>query len=209
MRPNPLDDAGHFLVQPGWFTPVFWLLLLSSIVIALLTWRADPAQRTLRSLGLWILRCLVGTMWWQQTLWKIPPNFDGLKYWMQQEVAHAAVPLQGTLVADIVLPNLHVFGPLVYLIEVAIGVSLILGLFSRLGALLGALMVLNLWLGLYSAPGEWPWTYMFLLIIQMLYVIDPPGLVLGADALLRRRLGTGAGRPDRRGPARAGGESSA
>ena len=195
MRPNPLDDATHFLVQPGWFTPVFWLLLLASAGIAVLAWRTGPAQRTPRSIGLWLLRVLVGTMWWQQTLWKIPPNFDGLRYWMQQEVAHAVVPLQGALVGDIVLPNLNLFGPLVYLIEVAIGVSLVLGLFSRIGALLGVLMGINLWLGLYSAPGEWPWTYMFLIIIQMLYAIDPPGRVLGADVLLRRRFGDGNGHP--------------
>ena len=50
-------------------------------------------------------------------------------------------------------------------------------------------MGLNLWLGLYSAPGEWPWTYMFLLIIQALFVIDPPGRVLGADVWLGRAAG--------------------
>jgi uncharacterized membrane protein YphA (DoxX/SURF4 family) len=126
-------------------------------------------------------------MWWQQTLWKIPPNFDGLKFWMQQEADHAAIILQGALVRDLVLPNLAVFGPLVYLVELAIGVSLLLGLFSRAGALLGLLMGLNLWLGLYSADNEWPWTYMFLTMIQALFVIDPPGRVLGADALLRHR----------------------
>jgi uncharacterized membrane protein YphA (DoxX/SURF4 family) len=187
MRPNPWHDAGQFLTQPGWFTPVFWLLLAGSVAIAVLVWRKEPAQRTPRAAGLWVLRVLVGSMWWQQSLWKIPPNFDGLRYWMQQEVAHAAVPLQSTLVGDLVLPNLNLFGPLVYLIEVAIGVSLVLGLFTRIGALLGVLMGVNLWLGLYSAPGEWPWTYMFLVIIQLLFVIDPPGFVLGADALLKQR----------------------
>ena len=129
----------------------------------------------------------MGAMWWQQTLWKIPPNFDGLKFWMQQEADHAAIALQGALVRDIVLPNLAVFGPLVYLVELAIAVSLLLGLFSRAGALLGLLMGLNLWLGLYSADNEWPWTYMFLVMIQAWFVIDPPGRVLGADALLRHR----------------------
>ena len=48
-------------------------------------------------------------------------------------------------------------------------------------------MGLNLWLGLYSADNEWPWTYMFLVMIQAWFVIDPPGRVLGADALLRHR----------------------
>ncbi len=187
MRPNPLDDAVTFLTQPGWFTPVFWLLLLVAIAIAALAWRQDPAQRTPRNLGIWGLRILMGAMWWQQTLWKIPPNFAGLKYWMQQEADHAAIALQGALVRDVVLPNLSVFGPLVYLVELTIGVTLLLGLFSRAGAMLGLLMGLNLWLGLYSASGEWPWTYMFLVMIQAWFVIDPPGRVLGADALLRHR----------------------
>ena len=69
--------------------------------------------------------------------------------------------------------------------KLAIAVSLLLGLFSRAGALLGLLMGLNLWLGLYSADNEWPWTYMFLVMIQAWFVIDPPGRVLGADALPR------------------------
>ena len=121
MRPDPLHDAVQFLTRPGWFTPVFWLLLLAAIAIAALVWRRDPAQRAPRNLGIWGLRLLMGAMWWQQTLWKIPPNFDGLKFWMQQEADHAAIALQGALVRDIVLPNLAVFGPLVYLVELAIG----------------------------------------------------------------------------------------
>ena len=187
MRPDPLHDAAHFLTQPGWFTAAFWLLLLASVIIGALAWRGDPARRTPRELAVWGLRVLIGAMWWQQTLWKIPPSFDGLKYWMQQEADHAAVALQGALVRDVVLPNIAVFGPLVYLVELAIAVSLLLGLFSRAGALLGLLMGANLWLGLYSADNEWPWTYMFLVVIQAWFVIDPPGRALGADALLRRR----------------------
>lgn len=197
MRPNPLHDALQFLTQPGWFTPVFWLLLAGAVLFAILAARTDPAQRTPRAASLWVLRVLAGTMWWQQTLWKIPPNFDGLRYWMEQEQAHASVGLLSAFVGGLVLPNLAVFGPLVYLTEAVIGVSLLLGLFSRLGALLGAAMAINLWLGLYSAPGEWPWTYMFLAIIQLLFVIDPPGRLLGADALLLRRTAgvrTGGGR---------------
>jgi uncharacterized membrane protein YphA (DoxX/SURF4 family) len=189
MRPNPLADVVHFLTQPGWFTPVFWLLLLGSIGIAMLVWSRQPEQRTARNAGIWALRLLVGSMWWQQTLWKIPPNFDGLRYWMQQEADHAAIALQSALVANIVLPNLSIFGPLVYATELTIGVTLLLGLCSRAGAILGLLMGLNLWLGLYSAPNEWPWTYMFLVIIQALFAIDPPGRCLGADALAGRPAG--------------------
>jgi uncharacterized membrane protein YphA (DoxX/SURF4 family) len=141
-----------------------------------------------------LLRVIIGTMWWQQSLWKVPPHYDwGLIHWMQEIVEHGSIQLQSDLVRDIVLPNIAIFGPLVYAIEVAIAVSLILGLLTRLGALLGALMAVNLWLGLYNAPGEWPWTYMFLVVIQLIYLIDPPGRSLGFDALLWRRRGIPSG----------------
>jgi hypothetical protein len=48
-------------------------------------------------------------------------------------------------------------------------------------------MAANLWLGLYSAPGEWPWTYMFLVILMALFVVDPPGRSLGLDASWSQR----------------------
>ena len=187
MRPNPLHDVLAFLSAPSWATPVFWLLTAASILLVLAAWRGDATQRSLRHFGIWLIRFVIGAMWWQQSLWKIPPNFDGLLYWMQQMAEHASIPLQGQLVRDVVLPNIQIFGPLVYATEVFIGVSLILGIITRLGALLGLLMALNLWLGLYSAPNEWPWTYAFIVILQLWFLIDPPGRSLGADALLRRR----------------------
>jgi len=199
MRQDPLTDALHFLVDTGkfWFTVVFWLLILGGAVVALLAWRADPAQRTVRHAGIAILRFIVACMWWQQSLWKIPPHWDwDLIHWMEEMVAHASTELQSVLVRDLVLPNIAFFGPLVYAIEVAIAVSLILGLLTRAGAALGALMAINLWLGLYNAPGEWPWTYMFLVVIQLLFVINPPGRSLGVDALLwRREDASGKGTP--------------
>ena len=184
-RPNPASDVFEFLTTPGWTTPVFWALLISSFVIATAAWRRDPSQRSAHALGLWMLRLLIGCMWWQQSLWKVPPDYDGLIHWMKEMVDHASTSLQSDLVAQIVLPNIAAFGPLVYLVEVAIGVSLMLGLLTRAGAAVGGLMALNLWLGLYSAPGEWPWTYFFLIIIQAAFAIDPPGRSLGMDALIR------------------------
>lgn len=189
MPPNPLADFVHFLLLPGLFTILFRLLLLASAVIAWRAWVADPAQRQARMVGLWLVRLILGAMWWQQSLWKIPPNEAGLLYWMGQMAAHAAISLQGWLVKTVVIPHIAIFGPLVYATEVAIGVSLMLGLCSRAGALLGAGMAINLWLGLYSAPGEWPWTYGFLVLLQLLFLIDPPGRALGADLWLRRRGG--------------------
>jgi len=62
------------------------------------------------------------------------------------------------------------------------------GMAAISSALLGALMAINLWLGLYRTPNEWPWTYFFLIVIQLLFVIYHAGRSLGADALIRERL---------------------
>ena len=121
-------------------------------------WRTDPTQRGRSSISASaFFASSSACMWWQQSLWKIPPHYDwGLIHWMEEMVEHASTALQSTLVRDLVLPNIAIFGPLVYAIEVAIAVSLMLGVATRLGAALGALMAINLWLGLYNAPGEWP-----------------------------------------------------
>jgi uncharacterized membrane protein YphA (DoxX/SURF4 family) len=195
MRPNPFTDALSFLTAGAWTTLVFWLLLIGSVTAAVLAWRADPTQRSVRHVGTWVLRIIVGTMWWQQSLWKIPPHYDwGLIHWMEEMVAHASTQLQSVLVRDLVLPHIAIFGPLVYAIEVAIAASLILGLLTRLSSVLGALMAINLWLGLYDAPGEWVWTYMFLVVIEVIYLLDPPGRSLGFDVLLWRRAGAARSR---------------
>ncbi len=181
-EPNAATDLWALLTNPIWPTAVLWVLLLLSGAIAFSAWQRQPYQRTPRGIGIWLLRLAMGVMWWQQSLWKIPPNYDGLLYWMKQVVAHAAVPLQSYLYDRLMVPNIAVFGPLIYALEVLIGVSLMLGVLTRISSLLGLLMALNLWFGLYSAPGEWPWTYGYLIVIQALFVIDPPGRCLGLDS---------------------------
>ena len=197
MKPNPFADALHFLVQPAWTTVVYWLLLLGSIAIAFQAWRSIPAQRSWCHVGNWLCRFFVGTMWWQQTLWKLPPLYtdnpsdplnSGLHFWMTREGQSAAISLQADFVNHLVLPNFYLFAPIVYGLEVLTAVSLILGLFVRLWGVIGALQVLNLWLGLYNAEGEWPWTYFFLLVLMVIFTLHRYGRSLGLDALILARM---------------------
>ena len=60
MNPNPFSDTLTFLLQPGWPTPIFWLLLIASAGIAAYAWHTIPSQRTLSHLGNWGLRLLIG-----------------------------------------------------------------------------------------------------------------------------------------------------
>ena len=188
MNPNPLYDVLMFLAQPAWTTAIFWLLLLGSIAIAVYVYCSIPGQRSIEHIGNWAIRLLIGCMWWQQSLWKLPPDYTGLAYWMGLMGRHAAIPLQADFVNNIVLPHLYVFAPLVYGFEVLTAVSLILGLFARLGGAIGALQIANLWLGLYSAPGEWPWTYFFLLLLLASFWLHHYGRSLGLDAIIVARV---------------------
>jgi len=83
-----------------------------------------------------------------------------------------------------VQPHFFLFAPIVYATEVLIGISLLTGTAVRLFALIGAAMSINLWLGLYHAHGEWPWTYFFLIVVMLMFVIQRAGRSLGVDALI-------------------------
>jgi thiosulfate dehydrogenase [quinone] large subunit len=195
MNTNPIADLIDFLTDSIWPTPVFWLLTIASVAIAAIVWRRRPEQRHFSNLAQWSFRFVMGAFWWQQTLWKLPPTFaqdpsnpltTGLAYWMSQIGKFSAIPLQGYVFSNIVLPHFYVFAPIVYAAEVLVAVSLMLGLFTRLFALFGALQILNLWLGLYNAPGEWPWTYFFLLVLQLIFAVHCYGRCLGIDAFFVR-----------------------
>jgi len=95
----------------------------------------------------------------------------------------AAIPLQGDFVNNIVLPHFYLFAPAVYALEALTAVSLMLGIFVRLWGVVGALQIANLWLGLYNAEGEWPWTYFFLLVLMLIFAIHQYGRSLGLDAI--------------------------
>jgi uncharacterized membrane protein YphA (DoxX/SURF4 family) len=192
---NPFADTLAFLTRNEWPIYVFWLLLLGSLGLAVINLLQEPAQRTGRHMWMWIARLLIGGLWWQQTLWKLPPTYTdspdgisgGLHYWVGEMVQHSAFGIQSWFVEKVIQPHFYFFAPQVYMMEVIIAVSLLLGVCTRLGGVLGGLMALNLWLGLYRAPYEWPWAYFFLLMLQTTFVVLHAGRSLGFDALLVRR----------------------
>jgi uncharacterized membrane protein YphA (DoxX/SURF4 family) len=191
---NPFADTLGFLFKSGWLTAAFWLLLAGSAAVAIVNLYRDPEQRTTQHLWTWIARLFIGALWWQQSLWKLPPTYTdnpdgisgGLHHWVGEMAKYAAFGWQSALVKDVLQPNFYLFAPQVYGAEVMIAASLMLGLFTRAGGVLGALMAINLWLGLYRAPYEWPWTYFFLVLLQTTFVVLHAGRSLGIDAIIAR-----------------------
>lgn len=200
MPKNPLTDAWRFLTAAtddymalgGWrfvILALFWALLAASVVIAVKNWNEDPEQRSGRHIGIWIVRVLIGCMWFEGMLWKLPlPASSGLEYWTAQMGTRAAFEFHRNLVTGFLIPNLYLFGPLVFLAELTFATSMILGLAVRVIGVLAIVFVLHLWLGIYlpGDPAEWPWSYIFLAMLMFLFSLHAAGRSLGLDAWLRR-----------------------
>ena len=190
MRTNWVTDSLKYTFSGHpWTTIAFDVLLLAGIALAVLVYRRYPAQRTLHHEWTWLARTVIGAMWWQELIWKVPPNFSGLRFWTNEMVKYASTDLQRAFISKVFLAHFAFFAPLVFVVEVIISATLLLGFWSRLGSLLGAAQAINIAQGLYRSPGEWPWQYIFLIIIMVQFLLVPPGRSLGLDVLLEARNG--------------------
>ncbi len=202
MPKNPIIDVWEFLTGTtsdylglgGWRFPLlalFWALFIASVVVAVRNWQEDPTQRTTQHAGLWLVRVLIGCMWFEGMLWKLPlPVPGGVQFWTEQEATRAAFEFHQLFVKNVLLPYLEFFAPLVFLAELTFAASLLLGFAVRAVSVLAILFVVQLWLGIYrpGEPAEWPWSYMFLALLMFLFWLHAAGRSLGLDALLRREV---------------------
>ena len=73
-----------------------------------------------------------------------------------------------------------------FLSELGMAAAFILGFGVRAFALLGMVFAAQLYFGLYTHPSEWPWEFIFIIVICWLFLINAAGRSLGLDAILRR-----------------------
>lgn len=153
-------------------------------------WRRATAP--LWPLGL--ARMLYGYLWWQQSGWKVPADDfgrrsgGGLWYWVQQEIQHPTVGAYRDFLVNVMIPNWTFFGWMTLLTETFIGVTLMLGLATRLGSLVAIGMAANITIGILSVPHEWGWTYVMLITLPVLFLLAGAGRSVGLDAFLAPRL---------------------
>lgn len=172
--------------------------------------RGDRAITALTGPLLGLVRIAIGYLWFTQTRWKMPPGFGcdpgkgvgdgngGLCDWVGKEIAYPKFGFYRQFVADLVAPNLGVFGWLIYSLELVTAILLILGLLTRLAGLLGAIQGLNLLIGLWAVPHEWYWTYGMLALINLTLALTAAGRWIGVDAILHPRAAAAAARGGRR-----------
>jgi hypothetical protein len=148
---------------------------------------------------------------------------SGLCYWMGLESIYASQPRQvlvadmrsagwlnasvsitplakvnGWLLDNLFIPNIEVVGWLVWLAEFWVFLSMLLGILTRLGAILSIGIIGQLYIGLANVPRpfEWEWTYGAILLLSVAMLGAAAGRYMGVDAWLRKRLSrvTGRGR---------------
>jgi uncharacterized membrane protein YphA (DoxX/SURF4 family) len=153
--------------------------------------RGDTGSR-LTPWALAALRIFAGALWLANLSWKLPPDFgrddpEGLLYNFRRAEQDAVFGFLQTFMRDTVIPNFTTWAALVFAVEALAGVLLVLGLATRLGALVGLAQSVIITLLVVQAPGEWFWTYAMLIAIQAVLLVTPSAERLSVDRLLARR----------------------
>src|SRR6266851_2188530 len=108
-----------------------------------------------------LARIVYGLLWWQQSKWKVPSDDfgrtsgGGLWYWVHQEIQYPTITAYKDFLVNVMIPHWMFFGYLTLITETTIGGLLILGLFTRLGALIPLGMATNITIGILGVPHEW------------------------------------------------------
>jgi hypothetical protein len=152
----------------------------------------------LRDPTLWVgvYRFALGFMWLDQALqkapWIIGPEgkpYGWLYGYIGKEINHPTFGVYASFLKEIFLPNFHLFGLVTFVLEIAIGLSLVLGILVPLvGGLGGTLMQLNIAVGSYRIPGEWFWMWPLLIGSHVIFMMGRAGRRLGLDSRIAKSL---------------------
>lgn len=99
-----------------------------------------------------------------------------------------ATQLNAIFIENVVQPNIRWFGFVLWGTEAFIFLSMCLGFFSRLGALVAIGVSTQLMIGLAHTPNEWEWSYILMLLLAIAMFGIAPGRYFGLDRLLRPRF---------------------
>lgn len=135
-----------------------------------------------------LLRIYLGTIFLVAALPKLQADFTpGLTGFVQHVGLQAGHHFYQPFLQRVVLPNASVFAALVGWAELLVGVTLVLGLMTRLSAAVALVLTLNYML----AKGAWIWTPSSndaaFVAIALALLIGAAGRTLGLDAFLARR----------------------
>jgi uncharacterized membrane protein YphA (DoxX/SURF4 family) len=120
------------------------------------------------------------------------PGFahGGFQAYLHDYIASSALNFYRPILSTVVLPHAVLFGYLVGVVELLVGVSLLLGLWVRAASVLGILFLMNLTLAAWWEPGHGAplWRYfgarldtLPLMMLLILFFASDAGRVWGLD----------------------------
>ena len=129
-------------------------------------------------------------LWLANLAWKLPPTSGAttrrvFSTTSSSPAEHAVGAPLRTLANGVLIPHFTLFGWIVFLVELVVGLSLLLGLWTRIGALLGVGQALAITLLVVRAPDEWIWTFLLLIAMSLVVALTPSGARLSVDSRLR------------------------
>jgi thiosulfate dehydrogenase (quinone) large subunit len=141
-------------------------------------------------IAFFVARIVLGLLWVQNSGWKTPPDFGrsdggGLYKFTSFAVEHEVLAPYAFVVRELILPNFILFGWLVLIVEASLGAFLLLGLATRLWALIGVAQSLAIALSVLNAPGEWSWAYYLMIASHLAIFAAAAGRYWGLDGVLR------------------------
>jgi len=119
----------------------------------------------------------------------------GFQKYLEGYIQSEAVSFYRPFLLHVVLPHAVFFGYMVGVLELAIAVSLIAGLWVRGSSIAGALFMLNILLATWWSPGQGAafWRYFGaeldtipLIFLFLIFYASDAGLMWGYDATLRK-----------------------
>jgi thiosulfate dehydrogenase (quinone) large subunit len=138
-----------------------------------------------------LARIGIAFLWIQNVGWKTPRDDfgrrvgGGLYGFTKDGVDHPVFSPYASFLKHVVMPHFLFFGWLTLLVESAVGAFLLVGLATRLFALIGLVQAAAITLSVLNTPGEWHWTYYLMMIGQLFLFATAAGRVAGVDGVLR------------------------
>jgi uncharacterized membrane protein YphA (DoxX/SURF4 family) len=145
-----------------------------------------------------IFRIAYGILFLDMAFQKAPwNNYGWLEGFIHKEIASPTFAWYTAFLQQVVLPNFSLFALQTFLIELALGLGLLLGVLTRLAGLAGFCWQVNIALGAFNVPGEWYWIWPLQSLPLFCFAFAGAGRVLGFDRALepalRRRATAGQG----------------
>ena len=152
-------------------------------------------SQQLAGLSVGLLRIMFGLLWLHMALQKAPwvinaqgRRFGWLSNWLWTEIQYPTFGVYKAFLEHVVWTHFTFFGALTFLVEMALGVSLLLGVFTVLSGIGGALWQLNIALGSFAVPGEWGWHWPLLIAPHLVFAHSRAGRIVGLDLYLQQWL---------------------